>query len=41
MTKKKIDNPPCFGTESCGTEEYEGCPVGDECSFEHKKREVK
>jgi len=29
---KKSNKPSCFGTQSCGTEEYDGCEFADECS---------
>jgi len=26
---KKSNKPSCFGTQSCGTEEYDGCEFGN------------
>lgn len=35
---KKSKKRSCFGTESCGTERYDGCKWGDECSIKHAEK---
>jgi len=30
---------PNFGTQNCGTEEYDGCPIAEECGEEAMKKD--